>query len=310
MKFTLRSGRQIPAIAFGTGTTYFQRNDDVENGILQAFGKGFRYIDTAIMYNTEEGVGKAIKKLIDDKNYDREDIFVATKVNSDQFTYDMVMKAMNDSMKRLGLKYVDLVLIHSPGIPKNYNFLAKELLEACPKTPNELKEARMAMWEALQELKKMGKIREIGVSNFNRFHLEQLIKDPRCKEIPVVNQIELNPYCVDHDIIEACRENKILVQAYSPLGSDPGRSEAKKFKKLLDDEVLIGIASKRGCSTAQVALKWALTKGISIVTKTEKEARMTENLESENVELSDDDIKLIDGLNLNQRLFWNPYDIL
>ena len=114
----------------------------------------------------------------------REEIFVATKVNSHEYTYEMVMNAMKKSFQRLGLDYIDLVLIHSPGMPQDYKgdlskFINDEQIKNLPKNPDQLKEARISMWEALQDLKKSGQVRDIGVSNFTRFHIEQLINNPR-----------------------------------------------------------------------------------------------------------------------------------
>merc|ERR1712241_1014812 len=305
------TGRKVPAIAFGTGTSYFERSNDVTEGIIKAFTAGFRYIDTAIAYGTEEGVGKAIKILIEEKGFKREEIFIATKVNSHEFTYEKTITAMRKSFEKLGLDYVDLVLIHSPGMPPGYKgdllrFLSEEDLKKLPKTAESYQEARISMWEALQDLKSEGKILDIGVSNFNRFHIEQLINNPRCRDIPVLNQIEFNPYCVDQDILDYCREKNILVQAYSPLGSDPGRNAAKNFTRILENETMLKIAEARNCSVAQVAISWALSKGVAIVTKTEKEHRMKENLEGINVKLMEEDIEAIDKLNIEQRVFWNP----
>ena len=127
--------------------------------------------------------------------------------------------------------------------------------------------------------------------------------------MPVLNQIEFNPYCVDQDIVNCCRENKIIVQAYSPLGSDPGRNAAKNFTRVLEHETMKDIAKARGCTVAQVAISWTLSKGVSVSTKTEKEHRMKENLEGAKVKLTQDDIQAIDKLNISQRVFWNPYDI-
>ena len=127
--------------------------------------------------------------------------------------------------------------------------------------------------------------------------------------MPVLNQIEFNPYCVDQDILNYCRENKIIVQAYSPLGSDPGRNAAKNFTRVLEHETMKNIAKARECTVAQVAIGWALSKGVSVSTKTEKEHRMKENLGGAKVKLTEDDIKSIDKLNISQRVFWNPYDI-
>ena len=312
--FTLHTGRIIPAIAFGTGTSYFERNDDVTEGIIKAFEAGFRYIDTAIMYQTEQGVGNAVKTLIKDRGFKREEFFITTKVNSQEYTYDKTMAAMKQSFEKLGLDYVDLVLIHSPGMPQGYKgdfsrFLSDDDIGKLPQTAETYQEARISMWEALQDLKYQGKIRDIGVSNFTSFHIEQLITNPRCREVPVLNQIEFNPYCVDQDILDYCQAKNILVQAYSPLGSDPGRNAAKNFTRVLENETMTRVAKARGCTVAQVAISWALSKGVSVSTKTEKPHRMKENLAGANVTLTKEDIEAIDKLNIVQRVFWNPYEI-
>ena len=176
-----------------------------------------------------------------------------------------------------------------------------------PKTPEDLKEARIAMWEALQDLKNQGKIKDIGVSNFTRFHLEQLIANPRCLEVPVLNQIELNPYNADYDILEACKENNILVQAYAPLGSS--EKFQKGGKKVLENEVLVNMARDKDCTVAQIALSWALSKGVGVVTKTEQEKRMKENISAANIKLNDEEIKAIDAVNIGQRFFNDRYSI-
>ena len=158
-----------------------------------------------------------------------------------------------------------LVLIHQPGVDARILEQKGRIPEAkkklLPKTPEDLKEARIAMWEALQDLKNQGKIKDIGVSNFTRFHLEQLIANPRCVEVPVLNQIEFNPYNADQDILDVCKENGIIVQAYAPLGSS--EKFQKGGKKVLENEVLVNMARDKGCTVAQIALSWALSKGHS-----------------------------------------------
>ena len=207
------------------------------------------------------------------------------------------------------------VLIHQPGIdarileaPGRIPEAKKKLL---PKTPEDLKEARIAMWEGLQDLKNQGKIKDIGVSNFTRFHLEQLIANPRCTEVPVLNQIEFNPYNADYDIVKACKENNILVQAYAPLGSSEKYQKGAGSKKVLENEVLVNMAAKKkNCTVAQIALGWALSKGIGVVTKTEQEKRMKENISATNIKLNDDEVKAIDAINIGQRFFCDKYSIL
>ena len=124
-----------------------------------------------------------------------------------------------------------------------------------------------------------------------------------------MNQIEFNPYCVDEDIMAVCKENKIQLQAYSPLGSDPGRNAAKNFTRVLENETMMKIAKDKGCSVAQVSIGWALSKGVAVSTKTEKEHRMKENLGGANIKLTAEEMEAIAKLNINQRVFWNAYNI-
>ena len=140
-------------------------------------------------------------------------------------------------------------------------------------------------------------------------YLKYVSVNDRCKIKPVVNQIEFNPYCVDEDIMAVCKENKIQLQAYSPLGSDPGRNAAKNFTRVLENETMLKIAKDKGCTVAQVAIGWALSKGVAVSTKTEKEHRMKENLGGANIKLTPEEMEAIAKLNINQRVFWNAYNI-
>ena len=306
-KIRLNDGGWIPSIGFGTGTTYFNRPDDVSEGLIKAVNAGFTLLDTAVMYGTEDGVGKGVVKVVKDGNCKREDLFITTKLAPTFLSYQETVAMVNDSLAKLQLQYIDLMMIHYPGVSTFYK--EKEF----PNDPKNNAEARIEMWEALQYCQKEGKLKHIGVSNFTKVHLESLISDPRCKTIPSVNQIEFNPYLVDKEILETCEKHKILVQSYGPIGSGPrkpqGEVEEGTNWNLLDDSILKSIASKHECTVAQVCMAYALKRGVGVVTKTEKEERMKENLDSTKIadKLTNEDIEAINQLNKNMRKFWNPY---
>jgi diketogulonate reductase-like aldo/keto reductase len=305
-KIKLNDGGWMPSMAFGTGTTYFNRPDAVSEGIFKAVESGFRLIDTAIMYGTEVGVGNGLTKILDDSLCKREDLFVTTKLAPNLYTIEEVVTMVDESLKKLQLDYIDLMMIHFPGNSdpnkdKEYK-----------NDPDTNAEGRMEMWDALQTCQEKGKIKHIGISNFTRHHIEQLLKNPRCKVIPVVNQIEFNPYMMDQDILDVCKEHNIIVQSYGPIGSGTRKhaNPEKENCNLLDDVKLKEIATKHECTAAQVCMGYAIAKGVGVVTKTEKEERMKENLQSTEIagKLTKEDIQQIDQLNKTLRKFWDPYE--
>ena len=309
-KFKLNDGGWIPSIAFGTGTTYFDRPDDVSKGLVTAVKNGYKLIDTAVMYGTEVGVGQGLSTLIENDICKREDLFITTKLAPRLLTFKEVIEMVDTCLKNLKLDYIDLMMIHFPGISPS---LKSESFYSNDPAINAM--GRMDMWDALQVCQSQGKIKHIGVSNFTRHHIEALIKDPRCKVIPAVNQIEFNPYLVDSDILQVCKDHGILVQSYGPIGSgsrqpaNPDTSETNF--NLLEDPVLLSIAQKHGCTVAQICIGYALRKNVAVVTKTEKEERMKENLKSCKIaeRLENQDIAKMDMMNKDLRKFWDPYAV-
>ena len=307
-KFKLNDNGLIPTIAFGTGTSYFNRPDDVGEGLVKAVKAGFKLIDSAVMYGTEVGVGKGLRKVVEDGSCKREDLFITTKLAPSLLTFKEVVTMVDDSLRNLQIEYLDLMMIHYPG---NSSFSPKANDD--PNDPKANADGIMEMWEALQACQEENKIKHIGVSNFTRRHIERLIKNPKCKVVPAVNQIEFNPYMVDKDIFDVCRENNILVQSYAPIGSGSRKpvnlTQVDENWNLLEDSILRGIAAKYNCTVGQVCIGYAIAKGVAVVTKTEKEERMFENLGSIEIagRLSKEDIEKIDSLNKNMRKFWNPY---
>jgi len=312
--FELNGGGSLPTIAFGTGTTFYDRGDEVADMVVKGVRSGYRLLDTAQQYKTEKGVGEGIKRAIEEGLVERKDLFVTTKYPPKDQPIEETVKFVNESLKNLQLDYLDCVMIHFPALAEDYDPIknpTKNLafFENCTSDPASAPEVRMAMWEALQLCQREGKIRHIGVSNFARKHIEGMLRDPRCKVKPALNQIEFNPYCCDEDILKACEEHGIIVQAYSPIGSGSRIGARGESKMVLDDPVLMEIAAKIGCTVGQLCIAWALRRRVAVATKTEREARLIENLAATNFasKITEEDMVKIGSLNLNLRKFHEPY---
>ncbi|OZT11744.1 aldo/keto reductase [Priestia aryabhattai] len=261
----LANGVEMPW--FGLGVFKVEDGQQVIDSVKWAINAGYKSIDTAKIYENEEGVGQAIKEA----GVPREDLFITTKVwNSDQ-GYDSTLEAFETSLNKLGLDYLDLYLIHWPVEGKYKD-----------------------TWRALEKLYKDGKVKAIGVSNFQIHHLEDLMKDAEVK--PMVNQVELHPLLTQVELRDFCKKNDIQIEAWSPLAQG----------ELLDNAVLKEIADKHGKSTAQVILRWDLQSEIVTIPKSVKEHRIVENASIFDFELSQDDMAKIDALNKNHRVGPDP----
>lgn len=254
---TFNDGNSIPQLGYGV----WQIED---NGAADAVGTaletGYRHIDTASIYGNEVGVGRGIAT----SSVPREDIFLTTKLwNSDQ-GFEKAIAALDASLERLGTDYVDLYLIHWAK-PQQGTYLES--------------------WRALIELKKQGKVRSIGVSNFPQAQLREIIADTGVT--PAIHQIELHPYFSQEELRQVHEELGIVTEAWSPLGQGG---------EILKDPVIVEIAGKHGVSPAQVVLAWHLAKGIVAIPKSVTPARIAENFAAANVTLDAADIAAIDGL--------------
>jgi len=262
---TLNNGVQMPW--FGLGVYKTEPGQEVETSVRLAIENGYRSIDTAKLYNNEEGVGQAIR----DAGVKREDIFVTTKVlNSDQ-GYESTLQAFEASRQRLGMDYVDLYLIHWPGTR-----LYKET------------------WKALEKLYKDGHVRAIGVSNFQIRHLEDILQD--CEFVPMVNQVEYHPRLTQANLLSYCKQNRIQMEAWSPLMRG----------KLLDDPTINQIATAHHKTAAQVILRWDLDHGVVTIPKSIHADRIKANADIFNFSLTADEMATIDSLNTNERVGPDP----
>lgn len=263
--FTLHNGVKMPG--FGLGVYKTADGEEVINAIKYAVNAGYRAVDTAALYFNEDGVGEGIKQC----GLPREEIFVTTKVwNSDQ-GYESTLAAFEKSRKKLDVDYIDLYLIHWP-----------------------VKEKYKETWRAMEELYRSGKVRAIGVSNFHKHHLEDLMTTAEIK--PMVNQIELHPMLSQVELRDYCQSQNIAVTAWSPLAKG----------RLMEEPVLVEIAKKHNKTVAQVILRWHIQNDVIVIPKSTHEHRIVENADIFDFVLNREDMQAINALNKNERLGQNP----
>jgi diketogulonate reductase-like aldo/keto reductase len=255
----------IPQV--GLGVFKVSDGDDVEAAIATALDVGYRHIDTAAIYRNEDGVGRAIAA----SDVPRSDIFVTTKLwNSDQ-GYDSALAAIDESLTKLGLDYVDLYLVHWP-------------------KPEHTRDT----WRAMEEIKASGNARAIGVSNFLPEHLDQLLETATVT--PSINQIEFHPHLQSPDLVNYCTDHGIVVEAWSPL----------KAGQIIDDAQLTTIADTHGITVAQVVLRWMLQRGIVVIPKSVTPSRIASNADLYGFELSDAEMATINAMDRNDRVGPDP----
>lgn len=266
---TLHNGVKMPGL--GLGVFKVEEGPELIQAVKAAVKHGYRSIDTAAVYQNEGSVGEAIAELLKESTVSREDLFVTSKVWNADLGYESTLAAYETSLNKLGLDYLDLYLIHWP-------------------VKGKYKDA----WRALETLYRDGRVKAIGVSNFQVHHLEDLMKDAEIK--PMINQVEFHPRLTQKEVRAFCKEHGIQMEAWSPLMQG----------ELLDNEVLKGIAEKHGKSVAQIILRWDVQHGVITIPKSTKEQRIIENAALFDFELTEDDMNQIDGLNKDRRVGPDP----
>jgi 2,5-diketo-D-gluconate reductase A len=263
----LNNGLEMPQLGFGV---FLVPADEVVEPVATALDAGYRLIDTAKLYGNEEGVGRAIR----DSGLAREDVFVTTKVWNADHGYDATLRAFDESQKLLGLDVVDLYLIHWP-------------------TPQ--RDLYVDTWKALERLYADGRVRAIGVSNFNVPHLQRLLDETTV--VPTVNQIELHPGFAQDELRAFHERHGIVTESWSPLGRGHG---------LLDNPAVTSIADAHGKTPAQVVLRWHLQLGCAVIPKSTHAERIRENFDVFDVELSDDDMAALSAISEPGRIGPDP----
>jgi len=262
---TLNNGVEMPY--FGLGTWQSAAGSEVKNAILFAIDAGYKLIDTATLYQNEKSIGEAIKE----SGVKREELFLTTKVWNDDQGFENTLRAYDNSLNLLGTDYIDLYLIHWPVTGKFKD-----------------------TWRALEKLYNEGRVRAIGISNFLKVHLDQLL--PEVNIIPAINQMEYHPYLIQQPLVNQCVSNGIQYQAWSPI-----------MQGRVNDIVLLKtIGKKYRKNPIQVVLRWDLQKGVATIPKSVNQARIISNSEIFDFELSGEEVAQIDALDCNHRFGYDP----
>lgn len=262
--FKLRSGYHIPSIGFGTWQC---SPEEAYNSTLFALKNGYRHIDTALAYQNEEAIGKAIK----DSKIDRDKIYVTTKLPAQYKTYEEAIKYFRESLNNIGLDYIDLYLIHAPWPWSNVGL--------------DCEEGNIEVWKAFIDLKKQGLVRSIGVSNFRENNLNNIIKATGV--IPDVNQIRFFIGNTQEGVLKYCKDHDILVEAYSPLATG----------EILDSPQLDLIAKKYNKTKAQICIRYCVERGTLPLPKSTHENRILENIDID-FKIEEKDMEYLNSLHI------------
>ena len=266
---TLNNGQKIPQLGFGV---YCIPPAETEQCVLEALKIGYRHIDTAHMYGNEKEVGSAIKK----SGIPRNEIFITSKLWVSEYGEGKTLQAIDKMLKRLDLVYIDLILLHFP-----FNDY-------------------MGAYKDLEKAYEQGKVKSIGISNFENQKLEELCDAAKIK--PVLNQIELHPYFQQNELRQRMDKYNTKTEAWAPLGH--------AMTKIFDEEIIKKLAEKYKKSPAQIILRWDIQRGIITIPKSQKKERIKENFEIFDFEMTEDEIKEIDVLNGKQNRIQDKDDVL
>lgn len=261
--WTLHNGVAVPVLGLGT---YKSLGDSALYAVSEALQLGYRHVDTAAYYGNEAEVGEGIRR----SGVPREDVFVTTKVWNTHRAYGQVLASCDESLRKLQIDYIDLLLIHWPANALSYGDRAPDL--------------NRDMWRAFEDLYADGKVRAIGVSNFLPHHLQQILDTARV--VPMVDQIEIHPGWLQKETVDFCQGQNILVEAWSPMAR----------QAVTDNPVLQELASQYGRTPAQICLRWELQHGIVPLPKTTRRERMAENADVFDFTLTDEEMAAVDAL--------------
>ncbi|KAI4347321.1 hypothetical protein L6164_008140 [Bauhinia variegata] len=279
----LNSGQKMPIIGLGTATSPLPPNDVLASIFLDAIEIGYRHFDTAALYGTEEALGQAVVKALETGIIkSRDELFITSKLWNTDAHRDLVLPALNTTLKKLGLVYVDLYLIHWPVRVKQgvegFNFTGEDII------PFDIK----GTWEAMEECQRLGLVKSIGVSNFGIKKLTQLLENATIP--PAVNQVEMSPLWLQGKLREFCKQKGIHASAWSPLG---GYKHFWGTRAVIENPILQDIALARKKSIAQIVIRWIYEQGASAIVKSFNKERMKQNLEIFDWELSQEESEKI-----------------
>ncbi|XP_026727056.1 aldo-keto reductase AKR2E4-like [Trichoplusia ni] len=296
---TLNDGNKMPVFALGTGRGTAKETEsleDVKQAVIWAIEAGYRHIDTASIYGDEEQVGQGIAEAINKGLVTREEMFVTTKLWSDKHARDQVVPSLRESLKRLGLSYVDLYLIHFPsavnseGAPLNIPYLET--------------------WKGMEEAKRLNLTKSIGISNFNASQIQDLFDDKN-GIMPAVNEIEVNPTHAQEALVSHCNNLGVAVMGYSPFGFMVSRKSANAPPPRFDDPLITTLAEKYKKTPAQIVLNWLYSRSVIPVAKSVNKKRIEENIDIFDFKLNDEEIAAIAKFDKKLRVIdfkdWKDY---
>jgi len=279
-------GQNMPMLGLGT---WKSPPEEVKKAIYFAIQTGYRHIDCAFVYKNEKEIGQALRQSFNDFKLKRSDIWITSKLWNTCHRPEHVKSACEITLRDLGLDYLDLYLIHWP-IAFQYH-----PTDTHPKDDSgkiKLDYVPLAdTWKAMEELVKLRLVKSIGVSNFLEEHIKEVQKVAKIK--PAVNQIEVHPYLPQKKLLQFCKENNIHITAYSPLATASNKTETES---ILENKVVVNIADKRKKTAAQIILRWGIQRGTSVIPKSITPARIKENFEVFDFELTNEEMKKLDTL--------------
>lgn len=266
----LNNGVKIPVLGLGV----FRMDDEKEayNSVRKAIDLGYRHIDTAMFYENEKPIGKAIRE----SGINREEIFVTTKMWIDDIIQDNAQKAFETSLRKLGLDYVDLYLVHWP-----------------------IKDKFVSIWKDMEKIAATDKVHAVGVSNYQKNHLKGIL-DLRSL-VPTVNQIEIQPYLSQEELVEYCKQYNIKVESWGPLCSNKN--------DLLNEQILKDLAETHSKTSAQIVLRWNLQRGLIPIAKSSNPHRQKENIDIFDFTLTEDEMNKINSINKDMRVGGHPDEV-
>ncbi|PRZ43881.1 diketogulonate reductase-like aldo/keto reductase [Antricoccus suffuscus] len=270
--FTLNNSVEIPAIGLGVFQTPPQ---ETTKAVEAAIATGYRHVDTAAAYGNEREVGEAIRR----SGVDRSEMFIETKVWISDYGYEETLHAFDKSAGKLGVEQIDLLILHQ-ALPSAFD-------------------RTIGAYRALEKLLADGRVRAIGVSNFMRTHLRDLLDATSI--VPAINQIELHPYFTQPDVQAADAEHQILTQAWSPIGGITSYRGDGTTRSTFNDQTITAIGEQHGKTPAQVMLRWQLQRGRSVIPKSTKPARITENFAVFDFDLTGEQLDALDKLDTGIR---------